>query len=482
MFGARKCQRSSWILSLLMLLLGGCQTLPSQKQKEPVSYVGIVEQQVGLYQDPALENQVRRLGYRLVQASDLPPEQFSFYILDQEIPNAFAAPDGSIYVSRGLLALANSEDALAAILAHEISHITSRHHLKQGRRQLIPGLLRLPGLALGKLVNDRLGSLVNAPVNSLGRIYLSSHSRAEEKEADSKGLVLAAVAGYRPEAMAEILSQMDAGNRLIFEDSEGHSFFDSHPSTPGRIDEILRESTKLEPNRKALPPQFATRELFLRSLVGLCFGPNPDYGIRNGETFIHPGHEYVLKMPLGWNAHTTTTLIGAIGPDEASAYFLGLSHYGYDVSLYGQSLKDAFYEEYRLEPFEEQFEVIPQGSRYSLIYRDHSSDSRLYIFFTWIELSGSIFQFIGFGPENQRETLREITRSIRSIRPSDKSDLSILRLRLVEARPGETLAQLGEREKNQWSPEFTAIANNLPSDTRFQGGEWVKIVRREPYQ
>lgn len=466
----------------MLLTLIGCRTVSEEPKAGPVSYVGIVEQQIGLYKDPVLENQVRRLGYRLIRASDLPSEQFSFYILDQEIPNAFAAPDGSIYVSRGLLALANSEDALAAILAHEISHITSNHHLKQSRRQMLPSLFRLPGLALGNMVNERLGKLVNAPANSLGRIYLSSHSRAEESQADSKGLLLAAAAGYQPQAMAEILSQMDDTIRLLFGDPRGNSFFDSHPSIPGRIERILAEAEALELRPRSDPPLFATRELFLQSLIGLCFGPNPNYGIRSGETFIHPGYDYVMAVPVDWESLTTTALVGAVGPEENSAYFLGLSHYGYDVSVYGQSLKDSFYEDFRLEPFEEEFEVIPQGSRYSLVYRDHSADSSTYVFFTWVELSGSIFQFIGFGPEDQREQLSAITRSIRPIRPADMESLSILRLRLVEARPGETLERLGEREDNRWSPEFTAIANDLPPTIQFSGGESVKIVRREKYQ
>ncbi len=467
--------------ALAFFLFASCTTLPESSSPQSVSYVSLVEQQIGLYKDSALEKQVRRLGYRLVGESQLPREQFSFYILDQEIPNAFAAPDGSIYVSRGLLALTNSEDALAAILAHEIAHILLRHHLKQTRRKRLPNLLKLPGMALGNVVDERVGAMVNAPIESLGRIYLASHGRAEESEADLLGIRLAARSGYRPEAMATILGQMEASMSLLFGDRENSSFFDSHPATPGRIDEILKLASEIEIPASVEPPQFATPERYRQSLEGLCFGPNPAYGTQSGNRFLHPVLGFGLDIPVGWKLLRTTSVVGVTAPDERSGFFFGLAHYGYDVSAVGQRMKDLFYEEFRITPMEEDFVLLPSGSRFSTVYRDHSGEQPIFVYFTWVELDGSIFQFVGFDKEPPPGRLAAVIESISLPDPEALNRLTLLNLRLVRARSGETIPQLGQRTGNQWSPRFTAIANKLPEDFAFQGGELVKIIRREPY-
>lgn len=470
------------VLSLVLLSFTSCTTLPEDSREDAVSYVSIVEQQLGLFKDPALEKQLQRLGYRLAGESGLPRERFSFYILDQEIPNAFAAPDGSIYVSRGLLALTDSEDALAAILAHEISHIVLRHHLKQTRRKILPNLLRLPGVAIGSVVDERVGSMVNAPINRLGEIYLASHSRAEESEADSLGIRLAARSGYRPEAMATILGQMEASMDLLFGNRDNPSFFDSHPATPGRIDEILKLASEIEVPASVEPPLFASAELYRRSLEGLCFGPNPALGIQHGKRFIHPELGFALNLPPGWKLLRTTSVVGATAPDEHSGFFFGLAQYGYDVSAVGQKMKDLFYEEFRITPLDEEFVLLPSGSRFSTVYRDHSGEKPVFVYFTWVELDGSIFQFVGFSKNPPPGELVSVIESIAIPKPETLKDLTVLNLRLVRAQSGESIPQLNQRTGNQWSVPFTAIANNLPADTRFQGGEIVKIVRTEPYR
>ena len=141
------------------------------------------------------------------------PYYFKFRVIDQAEPNAFATPGGYIFISRGLLALVNSEDELAGILAHEISHVTLRHHARQAQRGVLPSVLQMPGRAIGAVVGEDVGEVINAPLAAAGTAYLSSYSRAQEQEADRAGLQLAARAGYDPAALARALDNLDRPSR-----------------------------------------------------------------------------------------------------------------------------------------------------------------------------------------------------------------------------------------------------------------------------
>ena len=123
--------------------------------------------------------------------------------------NAFALPGGHIYVSRGLLAIANSEDELANVIGHEIGHVAARHHARQQARAQQVGVASV----LGTLAAAVLGGAEAAQVvGQLGQIagagYMASHSRDQERESDEIGQTLAAKGGWNPAGMAEFLATL----------------------------------------------------------------------------------------------------------------------------------------------------------------------------------------------------------------------------------------------------------------------------------
>jgi len=468
-------------LLTLTVFCCSCTSTRNAKSGESNSYSSLVDKNIGLYEEESTVSMVRKVGNTLAETSELPPDSFSFHIIDQEIPNAFAAPDNSIYVSRGLLALTNDEDSLAGILAHEISHVTENHHLKQERRKFLPNLLSIPGKTIGNVLNEKIGELINAPLENLSRLYLYSYSRKEEEEADLKGIKLAARSGYDPNAMGEILIQMDQTMKLIFGDQPGNSFFESHPSTPDRVEKIFELAQSTEISSKAKPGFYPDKISFLNNLDGIPFGPNPEYGVFYQSRFIHPEHNYSIHMPDDWKPLKSSNTLAALAPDQKAAFFLGLYKFGYDPAPPGEALKDSLYEEYRILPVEESFELLPDGGVYSLRYHDRSGPEPMHIYFNWVEISGRIFQFIALGTESFFPTLEKVSGSIRPLTTQEEEAIHIMRLRIVRTRRGDTLESLGKREKNQWSPAFTAIANGLPEDVVFTEGEPLKIVRKEPY-
>jgi predicted Zn-dependent protease len=184
----------------LFLALTGCASTVTIEQEEAAgaSLAEQVENQIGLYNDDYLKNYVDAVGRRLVAELGATPYSFRFHVVDQAEPNAFATPGGYIYLSRGIMALVNTEDELAGVLAHEISHVTQRHHAKQASRGVLPGLLTVPGRVVGSVVSEDVGKMINAPIEGAGKVYLSSFSRGQESEADQVGMRLAGQAGYDP--------------------------------------------------------------------------------------------------------------------------------------------------------------------------------------------------------------------------------------------------------------------------------------------
>ena len=225
---------------VLAATLTSCATsviTPEQETSAGAAMQQQVADQIGLYMAPELERYVDAVGQRLVNALGETPYRFQFAIVDQFEPNAFASPGGYIYVSRGLLAQMNSEAELAGVLAHEISHVTRRHHTKQAGRGLGAGLLTLPGRAVGVVSKD-LGNMINTPINYAGKVYLSSFSRGQESEADDYGMRLAAAAGYDPLALVDALEGIERTVYLLTGEHHEATFFDTHPTTPQRVSDI----------------------------------------------------------------------------------------------------------------------------------------------------------------------------------------------------------------------------------------------------
>jgi len=143
-----------------------------------------VEQEMGLLQDPALTDYVGQLGQRLAKESPRQDVTYQFYVADMAEPNAFALPGGYVYVTRGLLALSNSEEELAGVVGHEIGHVAARHTVqkisRQGPFSLIFGLTA----GLTGLLSPLVGNIVGGVGNFAQSLVFSPYSRSQESQSD----------------------------------------------------------------------------------------------------------------------------------------------------------------------------------------------------------------------------------------------------------------------------------------------------------
>jgi predicted Zn-dependent protease len=201
------------------------------------TYPRMIQLSQGRLEDPKLDAYLDELGNQLARVSHDPFFDYEFTVVNDSAPNAWALPGGKIAVTRGLLMEMKSEGQLAAVLGHEITHVTGRHSAKQQTRALPTQLLLLAGSIAVTQVSDGQMSDVGRIVVGAGTIgaqlYLASYSREHEREADQHGQVYMARAGYDPEGMVE-LHQLFQGLRQR-EPSAVEIWFSSHPAPGDRI-------------------------------------------------------------------------------------------------------------------------------------------------------------------------------------------------------------------------------------------------------
>lgn len=202
-----------------------------------------------LHPNAALQRYVNQLGRWISLQSSRPQLPWTFGVLDDPGYNAFATPGGYIFVTKGLVDHMADEAELAGILAHEITHVTSKHHLQAIRKSARSGLLTQ--IAVSQLRNDLAGGL-SAQLLGMGReLYARGLDQEDELEADRDGVALAARAGFDPYGLVAVLQQLrtQAPDNPLFTLS-----FSTHPSTQLRLDQVeLAMGQRLDEYASTLP-------------------------------------------------------------------------------------------------------------------------------------------------------------------------------------------------------------------------------------
>ena len=267
-----------------------------------------------VYADPKLEQLVQQVGEELASHSHRPELFYRFTVLDSTAINAFALPGGYIYITHGLLAYLNSEAELAAVLGHEIGHVTARHSVRQQSTAAVTGIL-------GAVVSASTGVQgVDTLTDMASTAIVRGYGRDHELEADRLGAEYLAKSGYDPNAMLEVvgvLKNQEAFETLVAE-KEGrqanvyHGLFSTHPDNDARFQEVINAAQlykKGTTNR-------VNRESFLRTLDGLTFGDSTREGIIRGNRFYHEPLDFTLTFPENWRIENQAEKIVAISPDN----------------------------------------------------------------------------------------------------------------------------------------------------------------------
>lgn len=320
-------------LSVPLLGLGACSVNPATGKQSFTAFMSpekerevgarehpkIIEQFGGVYDSPELGYYVARIGAKLAFYAELPDQDYTFTILNDDKVNAFAVPGGYVYVTRGLLAIASDEAEMAGVLAHEIGHLTARHTAQRYSATMATNI--------GLQVLGVIGSAAGAPVGagqlaSFGaQVALQSYSREQELESDMLGVRYLSRAGYDPEAMTGFFLKLQAHTKLQAvmrgekDRSENFSIMSTHPLTSERIDEA---------ERLAAAATSYSRErgkyTYDDEIDGLIFGDDPKQGIRRGRVFEHPELGIRFEVPRGFTMINTPSSV--VARDEGGAVII----------------------------------------------------------------------------------------------------------------------------------------------------------------
>jgi predicted Zn-dependent protease len=419
-----------------------------------------VKAQLGLIESSELIAYVAKVGARLARHAAKRNFEYSFQIVDQETPNAFALPGGFIFVSRGLLAMTNSEDELANVLGHEIVHVAARH----------------------AAAHQEVERSLPAKLDWLRGGYLASYGRDQEREADRLGQRLAAVAGYDPGGLVQFLRELEHTERLEFGSSRLPGFWDTHPSTNSRVSEAAARADMTEWTRKK--PIAAANADFLRRMEGLAIGARASEGVFLADRFMHADLDLFIHFPPGWKTANTHRAVGAISPKRDAQIFLEIQGPGGDVKRaageYVAELADSGFRVESAQPLR-----IGPHAAFRVDGHFLGQGGQLQAQLTWLAREGSVYRFTAVAPaaafRRYTGSFFNVPRSFRGLKASERAKIQEMRLRIVVAHSGESLAELSERTANRWDIQQTAVMNGLFVDHVLDQGQLVKIAIAEDY-
>lgn len=272
-----------------------------------------IEGQFGKFMTGPIATYVADVGKRVAKNTERKDVQYRFYVIDSPMVNAFALPGGYIYISRGLLTLANSEAELAAVLGHEIGHVTARHAAERMSQGLVVGIgASILGAASG---SQSIGQAANVGAN----LYISSYSRSQEHQSDELGVRYLSRAGYDPGAMAKFLRSLDAQSKLEAKEAgkqgTGFNYFSTHPLTAERVSEAAEEAKKFPVS------DVINRARYLSAINGITYGDSASQGFARGTTFYHPEIGFTFTVPGGSRIQNSPSQVAAAHPNGTLIVF-----------------------------------------------------------------------------------------------------------------------------------------------------------------
>ena len=475
-------------LAAALLALAGCTSVnPATGQRQFTAFMSpakeaivgaeehpkILERFGGAYDDPRIGAYTAEIGGRLVHHPDFAGQRFTITVLNSPEVNAFALPGGYVYLTRGLLALANSEAEVAAVLAHEIGHVAARHTAERFSQAMIA---QLGTVVVGALAE----SSQIADLAQLGAgLYLAGYSREQEFEADLLGVRYMARTGYDPRAAESFLRSLGREHqlqaRIEGEDAvRDRGFFATHPRTVDRIQRAIAVAASSGAPTDA--PQ--RRGEYLDRLDDLVFGDSAAQGFVRGRTFSHPGMRLTFTAPPGFRLVNTTQAVFAEGPDEAVIRLdsaedkVSANPYQYLRRDWGRDLTLLELERLTINGLG----AATARARISRI--GGTRDLRLVAIRLDAEtMLRLLFVTPGRLSAERSTAYRRATHSVRRLSRAEAARLKPLRIRIETVRPGDTERTFaGRMIVPDHALEWFRTLNALAPGERLRPGRRVKVI------
>ena len=481
---SRFAARRRAVLILGFLALAGCATNPvtggrnfvllSEDQEIDLGRANDpkIRAQFGIYDDTKLQAYVQRVGEDLAAKSHRAGLVYRFAVLDTPDVNAFALPGGYIYITRGILSYLNSEAELAAVLGHEIGHVTARHSVRQY------SAATAANIAAAIFIQNRIGQDL---FGVLGNALLSGYGREHELESDRLGAEYLARTGYEPQAMLGVIGVLK--NQEEFdkerakaegrEPSNYHGVFASHPSADKRLQEVVAEAQQ---HKSTATPRTGRNE-YLAHIDGLVFGDSAKHGVRHGSNFYHRDMNFALSFPRGWRLENSPQAVNAYAPQREALLQLRAE----DLN---KRVPPAEYIKTRLKIDKLKGAGPLPGAdvpSYTGIARLKtpfgSRDTRVAVLYqddrAFVLLGAADKDLATYDPQ-----FLAAARTLRTLKSDEKRLADGLRLRVVKAGAGDTFAKLAARSPvSNYAESTLRLINAKYPDGKPKPGEKIKVIQ-----
>jgi predicted Zn-dependent protease len=471
----------------LAALLAGCTDMPDNQQvslqlpkltlPQPAAQAAVstAEQREnarilasygGVYQDAKLHAMISQMVDRLVAASEKPNQKYEVTLLNSPAINAFALPNGHLYVTRGLIALANDKAELASVIAHEMGHVIARHaEIRQEQARQAA----LVDHVMTEVVSD---PQVTALALAKSKLALASFSRAQEFEADGIGVGISARAGFDPYGASRFLTDMQ--RKADIKSAGGGAgyapdFLSAHPSTPARVKNALANA------RQFSGPGTGERDRneYLADVSGMVYGEDPSEGFVRGRRFLHPKLGFTFLAPPGFTLDNTAQAVLGLNAGGGQAMRLDVVSVPSEQSLpdylksgWMENVDSASVQEFTVNGFPAAT-ATAKGEQWSF---------RLFA----VRFGSDVYRFIFAAKTMTAAVDRSFHESILSFRRmslKESNEVHPLHLRLVTVGRHDSVAGLARRMAvSDHRLERFRVLNGLGPRDRLKPGEEVKIV------
>ena len=473
-------RRLHGIAFALAVLLAACTSAPDNLQVSlPVPQVAaeaktqpaeereqlrILASYGGIYENAQLQATIENTVARLVAASERPDLKYKVTILNSPAINAFALPNGHLYVTRGLIALANDKAELASVLAHEMGHVIARHAAireDQARQAAL-----ISHVVSDVLSDPQMGALALAK----SKLTLAAFSRAQEFEADGIGVGISARAGFDSFGASRFLTDMQRNADLKWAGGDGRvsDFLTTHPATPERVKNALANA------RQYSGPGAGERDRneYLGILNGMVYGEDPSEGFVRGRRFLHPKLGFTFVAPPGFSLdNTAQAVLGLKGGNEAMRLDVvsvpaEQSLPDYLKSGWMENVDPASLEEFTVNGFPAAT-ATATGDQWSF---------RLFA----VRFGSDVYRFIYAAKDKTAQidrSFRESVASFRRMSLKESSHVHPLRLKIVTVGSKDTVESLARRMATaDHALDHFRVLNGLGPRDALKPGTKVKIV------
>lgn len=436
--------------------------------RSTVQHKELVAQFGGEYQAPAAERYLNAILVKLAAVSETPGQPtYKVTILNTPVVNAFALPSGNLYVTRGLLALAGDASEAAAVMAHEIAHVSLRHSALRAEREREAAVI---SQAAAVIQNRQKGD----EVRSSQRLSVASFSRQQELDADAAGVRVIARAGFDPYGASRFLTALGRSSELraaLYGKKKSLDFdiMSTHPSTPDRIAKAVAAARQIGAPGMGL----TDRTGYLDALKGVAFGDDPLEGFVRDRKFTHPRLRFTFTAPEGFLLENANEAVFGVREPDNEALRLDSVRLPADENIeayVGSGWVDG------LLPSSVRKMDINGLPAVVAIARAGEWNFRIAVI-----RSGEFFYRLIFAARKLSEDadarFMESIKSFRRLGPDDAVDVRPLHIAVAVAAPGDTIETMSGRMVVPNRPaEYFMLLNGLSPGDALVPGEHYKIV------